>query len=78
MTIRQRIVAFLNARRKALAPVIATALTWLIAKVGLDKLGIHVTDAEILVAAPVISAVVVNFVANVVRRAKVSVLDTRV
>lgn len=71
-TLRERIVAFINARRKAVAVPVTAGVTWLALHVGLD------VDPSVAAGIGVaISTAAVNYVANVVERIKLHVLDTR-
>lgn len=72
-TLRERIVEFLNARRKAIAAPIATGISWAALHLGLE------VDPELAASVSVIVAgVAVNYIDNVVRGLKAPVLDRRV
>ena len=73
MTIRKRILQFLNQRRKALAGPLSGLIVAGSAKVGLD-----IDPAAALSIGTAVSIYVTAKVRNVVRGVKVDVLDTRV
>lgn len=72
-TIRKRVLEFLNERRKALAGPLAGLLVGAAAKIGLD-----LDPAAVLSIATAISVYVTAKIRNVVRGAKVDVLDAKV
>lgn len=73
MTIRQRILRFLNERRKAIAGPLAGLIVGGAAKIGLD-----IDPAAALSIATTVSIFATAKIRNVVRGVKVDVLDVKV